>query len=55
MLSEIGGIYDVNAFYAALRELLHKRDGAHKARSLYEERYRWKDMAKRLCEIYETL
>ena len=47
--------YDVNAFYTALRELIGKRDNTHTARKLYESRYRWRDMATRLCEIYRTL
>lgn len=47
--------YDVDAFYAALRELIARNDNSCTARNLYESRYRWKDMATRLCEIYRTL
>ncbi len=47
--------YDVTAFYAALRELLDKQDSTHAARKLYESHYRWRDIAKRLCQIYESL
>lgn len=47
--------YNVDAFYKALRELVHNQTSGQRARNLYEERYCWKDMAKRLCEIYKSI
>ncbi len=47
--------YDVEAFYTALREILGQQESTRAARRLYESRYRWKDMAQRLCQIYKSL
>lgn len=48
-------VYEVGAFYTALRDLLNKQESSHAARKLYEKRYRWQDSAQQLCQIYKTL
>lgn len=48
--------YDVEEFYEAIRTLILnnelRKDMGSRARALYEEKYKWSIMAKRLTEIY---